>query len=48
MEEDMQRSREAGFLDHVVKPVDAAQLEAALRRVTTVNEARASEEGLAH
>jgi PAS domain S-box-containing protein len=40
MEEDMQKSREAGFLDHVVKPVDAAQLEAVLRRVTTENEAR--------
>jgi signal transduction histidine kinase/CheY-like chemotaxis protein len=34
MEEDMQRSRAAGFVDRVVKPVDANQLEAVLRRVT--------------
>jgi signal transduction histidine kinase/CheY-like chemotaxis protein len=34
MEEDMKRSRDAGFVDHVTKPVDADQLEAVLRRVT--------------
>jgi PAS domain S-box-containing protein len=33
MDEDLQRSHEAGFADHVVKPVDAIQLEAVLCRV---------------
>jgi CheY-like chemotaxis protein len=33
MEDDMRQSREAGFVDHVVKPVDVAHLEAVLRRV---------------
>ena len=33
MEEDMRNSREAGFLDHVVKPIDIAQLEAVIQRV---------------
>jgi CheY-like chemotaxis protein len=35
MEEDARRSRSAGFIDHVVKPVDLAQLHAILRRVMT-------------
>lgn len=33
MEEDQQRSREAGFCDHVVKPVDPIELIAVLHRV---------------
>jgi len=33
MEDDMRNSREAGFLDHVVKPIDVAQLEAVIQRV---------------
>jgi PAS domain S-box-containing protein len=32
MEEDMRRSREAGFLEHLVKPVDVEKLKAALAR----------------
>ncbi len=32
MEEDVRKSREAGFAEHLVKPVDIAQLQAALRR----------------
>jgi len=35
MEEDQQRSREVGFLDHVVKPVDAGQLMAVIQRVVS-------------
>ncbi len=33
MEEDLRRSREAGFSEHLVKPIDVAQLIAAIRRV---------------
>jgi len=33
MEDDMRKSREAGFVDHVVKPVNLSQLEAVIRRV---------------
>jgi CheY-like chemotaxis protein len=36
MEDDMRNSREAGFLDHVVKPIDIAQLEAVIQRVVAV------------
>ena len=32
MEEDMRKSREAGFVDHVVKPVNVDHLEAVIRR----------------
>jgi signal transduction histidine kinase len=32
--EDVRESREAGFVEHLVKPVDFASLEAAVRRVT--------------
>jgi CheY-like chemotaxis protein/nitrogen-specific signal transduction histidine kinase len=32
MEDDLRRSRDAGFVDHVVKPVTLAQLQAALAR----------------
>ena len=34
MEEDLRRSEEAGFAEHLTKPVDLARLEAAIRRVT--------------
>lgn len=33
MEEDLRKSREAGFLDHVVKPINLDQLKAVIRRV---------------
>lgn len=33
MEEDMRRSREAGFSEHLVKPIDLRELIAAIRRV---------------
>jgi CheY-like chemotaxis protein len=33
MKEDRRRSREAGFLDHVVKPVDFSQLLTAIQRI---------------
>jgi CheY-like chemotaxis protein len=32
MEEDLVRSREAGFVEHLTKPIDLAQLERALAR----------------
>jgi len=38
MEDDMRKSREAGFVDHVVKPVNVAQLDAVIRRVTSGGE----------
>ena len=34
MEDDTRKSREAGFVEHVVKPVEFAQLEAVIQRVT--------------
>jgi len=37
MEDDMRNSREAGFLDHVVKPIDVGQLEAVIQRVVGEN-----------
>ena len=33
MDDDLRRSREAGFLEHLIKPVDFPALEAAIRRV---------------
>ncbi len=33
-EEDLQLSREAGFLDHLTKPIDLNRLDAAIRRAT--------------
>lgn len=33
MDDDLRKSREAGFADHIVKPVNMAQLEAVIRRV---------------
>ena len=35
MEQDQQRSREAGFLDHVIKPVNVDELMAAIQRVVS-------------
>jgi CheY-like chemotaxis protein len=35
MESDVAASREAGFTEHLTKPVDLAALEAAIRRVAT-------------
>jgi hypothetical protein len=35
MDDDMRESREAGFVDHIVKPVNFAQPEAVIRRVTS-------------
>ena len=34
-EEDLRLSREAGFLDHLTKPIDLNRLDAAIRRVTS-------------
>ena len=34
MDEDLRKSREAGFSDHIVKPANVAQLERAIRRVS--------------
>ena len=33
MDEDIRRSREAGFAEHLVKPIEIPQLIAAIRRV---------------
>lgn len=33
MEEDVQRSRQAGFFEHIVKPVNVSQLEASIQRL---------------
>ena len=33
MDDDLRRSREAGFLEHLIKPIDFPNLEAAIRRV---------------
>jgi CheY-like chemotaxis protein len=35
MEDDMRQSIEAGFVDHLTKPVDLRKLEAAIQRVAT-------------
>ena len=35
MEEDMRKSREAGFVEHVLKPVNVPQLSAVIRRVVS-------------
>jgi PAS domain S-box-containing protein len=42
MESDLRRTREAGFAMHLIKPVDLAQLEAAIRSVVAASEARGS------
>jgi DNA-binding response OmpR family regulator len=38
MEEDVIKGRECGFVEHVVKPVNVAQLEAVIRRVVAGTE----------
>lgn len=38
MDEDVRRSREAGFTEHLVKPIDVPQLITAIRRVTAERE----------
>jgi PAS domain S-box-containing protein len=43
-EEDLRQSREAGFVDHLTKPVDLNRLEAAIRRATSRTAARRSED----
>src|SRR3989440_6506136 len=37
MHDDLQKSTEAGFADHILKPIDAHQLEAVLSRVARKN-----------
>jgi CheY-like chemotaxis protein len=39
MEHDIESSRSAGFAEHLVKPVEIDQLDAAIRRVTSAPEA---------
>lgn len=34
MDEDIHRSREAGFPEHLLKPIEVSQLIAAIRRIT--------------
>ena len=38
LEEDVRKSREAGFSDHVVKPANVDQLEQAIRRIVNTPE----------
>jgi CheY-like chemotaxis protein len=35
MDDDMRKSREAGFVDHIVKPINVAELEAVIWRVVS-------------
>jgi signal transduction histidine kinase/CheY-like chemotaxis protein len=42
MEDDQRRSREAGFLEHVIKPVDVDQLVAVLLRITATTASTAT------
>jgi CheY-like chemotaxis protein len=37
MDQDQRRSREVGFLDHVVKPVNVSQLVAIIQRIVRVS-----------
>ncbi|MHB1562258.1 MAG: response regulator, partial [Isosphaeraceae bacterium] len=41
-EEDQQLSRSAGFLEHLIKPIDPARLEAAIQRAAAVSRAARS------
>jgi CheY-like chemotaxis protein len=34
MEEDVQRSKDAGFVEHLTKPIDPAKLEAVIHELT--------------
>jgi CheY-like chemotaxis protein len=38
LDEDIRKSREAGFSDHVTKPANVDQLEQAIRRIVTKSE----------
>jgi CheY-like chemotaxis protein len=38
LEEDVRKSREAGFSDHIVKPANVDQLEQAIRRIVNASE----------
>jgi hypothetical protein len=38
MDEDLRKSRDAGFSDHIVKPANVAQLERTIRRVVGKSE----------
>jgi CheY-like chemotaxis protein len=38
MDEDVRRSREAGFVEHLIKPLDFATLEQAIRRVMRIHQ----------
>ena len=40
MDEDLRKSREAGFSDHIIKPIDVARLEQAIRRLVGPTRAR--------
>lgn len=40
MDDDLRRSREAGFLEHLIKPVDFARLDQAIRQVAATGQAR--------
>jgi CheY-like chemotaxis protein len=35
MEDDIRRSKDAGFVEHLTKPVDLAQLQSTIQRVLT-------------
>jgi response regulator of citrate/malate metabolism len=35
MEDDLRKSREAGFVDHLIKPINLGRLQAALKRFET-------------
>jgi PAS domain S-box-containing protein len=47
MQDDLQRSREAGFSDYLVKPIDLERLEAAIRRVASKGDLSPSSKGAA-
>jgi CheY-like chemotaxis protein len=40
MDEDIRRSEQAGFSDHIVKPLSIAQLERSIRRVVNCADSR--------
>jgi PAS domain S-box-containing protein len=43
MEEDIQRSRAAGFVEHLVKPVNLAQLQAVIERLSSARQSLSSD-----
>lgn len=48
MDEDLRKSREAGFSDHIVKPANVAELERAIRRVAASSGVREPATQFAH